>query len=230
MDNNQLEKVKREYQCELINGIWKREGWSIILDANIQRKVLKECHDHPTAGHPGAASTYFLTRRNYWWPNLKDFVRNYVKGCGICQQNKTITQPQKPPLFPITPKKDTRPFATIAMDWITKLPISDGWDSILTITDHDCSKAVLFIPCKETMGTDKLAKEYFQKVFPHFGIPDKIILDRDPRLTSELTKAICREGNIQQNISTTYHPQTDGQSEWTNQMLETFLRIFCSHQ
>ncbi len=80
------------------------------------------------------------------------------------------------------------------------------------------------------MGTGELAKEYFQKVFPHFGIPDKIISDKDPCLTSELAKAICREGDIQQNISTTYHPQTNEQSEWTNQTLETFLRIFCSHQ
>ncbi len=95
------------------------------------------------------------------------------------------------------------------MDWITKLPTLDEWDSILTITDHNCSKAVLFIPCKETMRTGELAKEYFLKVFPHFGISDKIISDRDPWLTSELAKAICKEGDIQQNISTTYHLQTD---------------------
>ena len=79
------------------------------------------------------------------------------------------------------------------------------------------------------MGTGELAKEYFQKVFPHFGIPNKIISDRDPHLTFELAKAICKEGDIQQNISTVYHPQTDGQSEQTNQTLETFLRIFCNH-
>src|SRR5258707_13851207 len=129
------------------------------------------------------------------------------------QSNHTTT---KPPLFPITPKKDVRPFSMINMDWITKFLVLDGWDSILTITNHDCSKAVLFIPCKKTMGTGELAKEYFQKVFPHFSIPDKIISDRDPCLTSELAKAICKEGDIQQNISTMYHPQTDGQSEQTN--------------
>ena len=60
-NNDQLEKIKKEYQCELINGIWKREGQSIILDNDTQRKVLKECHDHPMAGHPRMASTYFLT-------------------------------------------------------------------------------------------------------------------------------------------------------------------------
>src|SRR5258708_17586580 len=118
----------------------------------------------------------------------------------------------------------------ISIDWITKLPISEGWDSILTITNHDCSKAVIFIPCKETMGTEERAKQYFKWVFPHYGIPNKIISDRDPWVMSDLAKAICKEGNIQQNISTAYHPQTDGQSERTNQTLETYLRIFCGHQ
>ena len=95
------------------------------------------------------------------------------------------------------------------MDWITKLPTSAGFDSILTITNHDCSKAVLFIPCQETMGTRDLAKIYYSKVFPHFGIPSKIISDRDPRLTSKLAQDICTELGIHQNISTAYHPQTD---------------------
>ena len=57
-----------------------------------------------------------------------------------------------------------------------------GYDSILTITDHDCSKAVLFYPCKEAMGTKELAKLYFMNVFPHYGIPKKIISDQDPQL------------------------------------------------
>ena len=88
-----------------------------------------------------------------------------------------------------------------------------GYDLILTITDHDCSKAMLCYPCKEAMGTEELAKLYFTNVFPHYGIPSKIISDRDPRLTSQITKFICKEANIEQNISTAYHPQTDGQSE-----------------
>jgi hypothetical protein len=79
---------------------------------------------------------------------------------------------------------NTTPFSTIMMDWITKLPPSFGYDSILTITDYDCLKAVLLFPSKETMGTEELAKLYFNKVFPHYGIPKKIILDQDPRLTS----------------------------------------------
>ena len=81
-----------------------------------------------------------------------------------------------------------------------------GYDSILTITDHDCSKAMLCYPYKEAMGTEELAKLYFINVFPHYGIPNKIISDRDPRLTSQIVRFICKEANIEQNISTAYHP------------------------
>jgi len=124
---------------------------------------------------------------------MKEWVKLYVKGCGTCQQNKANTRPSKPLLYPITPQEGATPFSTIAMDWITKLPPSLGYDSILTITDHDCSKAVLFFPCKETMGTEELARLYFNKVFPYYGIPTRIISDRDPRLTSKLAKEICQE-------------------------------------
>src|SRR5712675_3630089 len=80
------------------------------------------------------------------------------------------------------------------------------------------------------MGTRELAETYFNKFFPHYGIPRKIIADRDPRIMSQLARDICTEMGIQQNISTAYHPQTDGQSERTNQTLETYLRIFCNEQ
>jgi transposase InsO family protein len=80
------------------------------------------------------------------------------------------------------------------------------------------------------MGTEELAKLYFTRIFPLFGIPQKVISDRDPRLTSQLAREICKEAGITQNISTAYHPQTDRQSERTNQTLETYLRIFCNEE
>jgi hypothetical protein len=127
---------------------------------------------------------------------MKEWIQQYVKGCGTCQQNKTNTHPSKPPLYPITPKPDSTLFSTVTMDWITKLPPSFEYDSILTITNHDCSKAVLLFPCKETIGTTDLAKLYFNKVFPHYEIPIKIISDWDPRLMSKLAKEICQEADI----------------------------------
>ena len=229
-NRDEYSRLQETHHWEEEAGLWKREGRIAILPDAIRKELLQEHHDHPIAGHPGVATTYFSVRRKYWWPGLKDYIQKYIKGCATCQQNKSDTQKKKPPLFPIKPKQGANPFETIAMDWIAKLPPSSEFDSILTITDHDCSKAVLLIPCKEAMGTEDLAKIYYAKVFPHFGIPSKIISDRDPKLTSRLAQDICAELGIQQNISTAYHPQTDGQSGRTNQTVETYLQIFCNEQ
>jgi len=116
------------------------------------------------------------------------------------------------------------------MDLIVKLPKSQGNDSILTITNHDCTKVVILIPCNEEMNSEQLAEIYKEKAFPYMGILSKIISDRDVRLTSHFSKELCRQLDIQQNISTAYHPQTDGQSEKTNQHIEMALRIFTNYQ
>ena len=114
------------------------------------------------------------------------------------------------------------------MDFIVKLPISETYDTILTITDT-FSKASIFIPCNETIDATLTAKLYATYVLPHYGLPTRIISDRDPRFTSTFSRELCRSLSINQNISTAYHPQTDGQSERTNQRLEQYLRIFIDY-
>ena len=143
---------------------------------------------------------------------MKDFITAYIKGCATCQMNKINTHPTKLPLFPITPTS-TLPFQTIAMDFITKLPPLQDYDTILTITDHDVSKACILLLCKETIDAVGVAALYATHVFPHYGIPLKIISDRDPRFDSTFTTHLCHLLGIKQNISMAYHPQTDGQSE-----------------
>jgi len=91
---------------------------------------------------------------------------DYVRGCADCQQNKINTQPTKASISPIFPKPEAMPFETIALDFITKLPISQGYDSILTITDHNCTKAAIFIPCKESMTAEEMAGLIVQHIFP----------------------------------------------------------------
>jgi hypothetical protein len=88
-----------------------------------------------------------MVQEDYWWPTVKEDIKAYVQGCLKCQATKTITRRNAPPLVPITPT-NTLPFATITMDFITKLPESGGCNLILTITDHDCTKAVILVPCK----------------------------------------------------------------------------------
>jgi len=116
------------------------------------------------------------------------------------------------------------------MDFITKLPQSGGFDTILTITDTDCSKASIFIPCHETIDLEGVALLYLNHIIPHYGIPCKIISDCDIRFVSKFSTELCCILNIHQNISMAYHPQTDGASERTNQTLEQYLRVFCRTQ
>jgi transposase InsO family protein len=112
-----------------------------------------------------------------------------------------------------------------------KLPKSGKeYDTILTITDHDCTKAAIFIPCHETITAEGVATLYQRHIYPKFSFPKKFISDRDTRFTSKFAKGLNAALGIQLNMSTAYHPQTDGQSERTNQGLKTFIRCYCDEE
>ena len=154
---------------------------------------------------------------------MREEIQEYVQGCAECQRNKVNTHQTHAALRPISPMPQALPFETVAMDFIVKLPPSKGYDTILTITDHDCSKAAVFIPCNETISAEEVAGLYLTHVFKRFGLPRKIISDRDPRFAGKFTRNLCKTLGITQNMSTAFHPRTDGQSERTNQSLEQYL-------
>ena len=130
-------------------------------------------------------------------------------------------------MIPITPKHSL-PFQTITLDFITKLPQSGGYDTILMITDHDCSKAIILIPCKESITVEGVATLIMQHIFTKYGTPKKFISDQDTRFTSKVAREYCNKFKIQQNMSTAYHPRTDGQAERTIQEVEIYLCIYCN--
>ena len=210
---------------------WFKGTAMVVVENNdLRRGVITLFYDHKASGHPEITKTLQLIAPYYWWPNMKTFVTEYIKGCATCQMSKINRNPLHPPLFPISPIENARPFETIALDFITKLPPSGGYDTILTITDTDCSKASIFLPCHETIDSEGVATLYATHVTPHYGIPCKVISDHDVHFTSKFTTDLCRLLDIHQNISTAYHPQTDGASERTNQTLEQYLWIFCGTQ
>ena len=114
----------------------------------------------------------------------------------------------------------------VAMDLITDLPESNGFNAVFTIIDHRCSKAAKFIPCTTNITGEGVAALYLQHLVPWFGIPRKIISGRDPHFVSHFTTELCRLLHIQQNVSTAFHPHTDGASKRANQWLEQYLRIW----
>ena len=159
---------------------------------------------------------------------MNQWIADYVKGCAICQQNKIQTHKRKTPAFGITTRLDMKPFSQIALDLITGLPQANGKDAILTIVDHGCSRAAIFIPCITMVTGLGIAQLYLRNIYPWFGLPSRVISDRDPRFTSHFGKALTTKLGINCNISTAFHPQTDGLSERKNQWIEQYLRTVMS--
>ena len=125
-------------------------------------------HDHETAGHPGKLKTYNSVQQHYWWPGLRMFVKNYVQGCGACQQFKINRSPSNPAYQAIKGAKTTRPFAHCSMDLITDLLPVDEFDSILVVVDRGLSKGIILCPCAKTLtweGAATLLRDNFQKIW-----------------------------------------------------------------
>src|SRR5258708_19413163 len=114
------------------------------------------------------------------------------------------------------------------MDLITGLPPTRGYDAILTIVDHGCSRSAIFLPCSTTITGVGIARLYLEHVYQWFGLPKKVITDRDPRFTSHFGKALAARLDIRQNLSTAFHPQTDGLSERKNQCVQQYLPLSTS--
>jgi hypothetical protein len=142
-----------------------------------KKEVIKAHHDPPSQGHPGIKRTTQLVERLHWWPGMRKDILDYVKGCTECQQHKVNSRPMRALLEPIYPKAEALPFKTIAIDFIMKLPVSQGYNSILTVTNHNCTKATMFIPCNEEINTEETAALYVKNVFRQYGLPTKIISD-----------------------------------------------------
>jgi hypothetical protein len=116
-------------------------------------------------------------------------------------------------MFRIPSTISAKPFSHIAMDLITGLPKSEGHNAILTIVDHGYSQVAIFLPCSTTITGASIAQLYLEHVFRWFGLPQKIISDRDPRFILHFAGELTKGLGIDQNLSMVFHPQTDDLSE-----------------
>jgi IS30 family transposase len=108
------------------------------------------------------------------------------------------------------------------MDHIEQLPPSGGYNSILVIVDR-MTKQAIFIPCYTSDKAIDLAKHYVKHVFSKHGVPFSITSDRGKLFVSEVWTQVCKMLDIKSALSTAYHPETDGQTERVNQILEQYL-------
>ncbi len=154
---------------------------------------------------------------------MGEWVKDYVASCATFATVKTSRAPPKGELHPLpTP---TRPWDTIGMDFIVKLPISQTFDSILVLVDH-LTKAAHFVPCNESMTAPELADVFDREFVRLHGLPSTIVSDRGPVFTSKFWRRTLELLGTRSALTTAYHPEGNGQVERTNQTLETYLRAF----
>jgi hypothetical protein len=193
-------------------------------DQELRQDILKLFHDHKMAGHPGELETYNSVKQHYWWPGLRIFVKNYVKGCGICLQFKIDQNPSHPSFIPVKGAISTWPFAHCSMDLITDLPPAEGSDSILVVVDQGLLKGVILCPTTKTVTIGNLLHK---NLYKRFGLPDKMISDWGPQFAAKAFRAMLSRLGVNSVLSTAYHPQMDGTTERVNQEIEAYLAIYC---
>ena len=143
----------------------------------LQWEVVKWYHNSRLRGHPGHFKTLELIQCYYWWPGMTVFVKNYVAGCAICQQIKINAHPSSPSLILIKEQKDTKPFSQVICDFITDLPKSNVFNSLMVVVDHGSTKGVISIPCNKTIDATLTAQNYIDHIYWHFGLPDSFLSD-----------------------------------------------------
>lgn len=199
----------------------------IPRDKSVQHQILRLHHDHPLAGHFGEDKTFNLLSRTFYLPNLRQVTHNYVQGCQLCSKTKHSQHKPYGQLQPL-PVPD-RPWQSISMDFIVKLPLSENFDSVLVVVDR-FSKMAHFIPCKESLSARDLNILLFQHVYKHHGFPESIITDRGTTFMSNYFQDLAKHFQISSKTSTAYHPQTDGQTERVNNILEQYLRAYINYE
>ncbi|GKD20831.1 putative reverse transcriptase domain-containing protein [Tanacetum coccineum] len=188
----------------------------------VRKLIMDEAHTSRYLVHPGADKMYYDLRDLYWWPGIKRDIAEYVSRCLTCSKIKA--EHQKPSGFLQQPEIPEWKWEKITMDFVTKLPkSSSGHDTIWVVVDR-LTKSAHFLPIREDYKTEKLAKIYTNEIVVRHGVPVSIISDRDGRFTSHLWQAFQKALGTRLDMSTAYHPQTDGQSERTIQTLEDMLR------
>ncbi|GJS93062.1 putative reverse transcriptase domain-containing protein [Tanacetum coccineum] len=183
---------------------------------------MHESHKSKYSIHPGSDKMYQDLKKLYWWPNMKAIIVEYVGKCLTCSRVKA--ECQKPSGLLVQPEIPMWKWERIMMDFVTKLPkTSNRHDTIWVIVDR-LTKSVHFIPTRETDSMETLTRFYIKEIVSQHGVPISIISDRDIHFTSIFWQSLQSALGAQLDMSTAYHPETDGQSERTIQTLEDMLR------
>lgn len=208
----------------LDKGLIRHNGriW-IGTNQKLQEKLFLAFHSSTLGGHSGAPVTYKRVKALFSWPGMKKQIKNWVQACQVCQQAKPERVKYPGLLEPL--QVPHRPWQHIAMDFIEGLPQSGQYNCLLVVVDR-FSKYGHCIPLSHPYTSSKVASLFVDWVYKLHSLPESIVSDRDPVFTSKFWRDLFKCIGTELNLSTAYHPATDGQTERLNQCVETYLRCF----
>jgi transposase InsO family protein len=227
LDNNSIWEdalLKKDNNLANSNGVITYRN-RIYVPPPLRLSIISANHDSALAGH--FAKTIELIQRQFSWPGIGRTIRHYIHGCDSCQRIKTAHHAPYGQLQPLA--IPSRPWESISMDFITGLPNSHGNNAIFVVIDR-LTKQSHFIPTTTDLDATALARLYIAQIIRLHGTPKSIISDRGPVFISSFWQSLQHLLGTKLKFSTTYHPQSDGQTERINAILENYLRHYCSYQ
>ncbi|KAJ1692442.1 hypothetical protein LUZ63_009140 [Rhynchospora breviuscula] len=201
---------------------YKKGAHNLVADALTRRDGQEG-----SGGHSGSLVTYKRMKALFCWPSMKEFIVDHIRQCEVCQLTKPEHVPSPGLLQPLPIPSEA--WNNIGMDFITGLPKSEGKEVLLVVVDR-LTKYSHFLPLSHPYTAASVAQVFLDHVYKLHGLPVSIVSDRDPIFTSQFWQELMSKLGVRLNLSTSYHPQTDGQVERVNQCVEAYLRSMVFQQ
>ncbi|KAG3011223.1 hypothetical protein PC120_g14574 [Phytophthora cactorum] len=194
-------------------------------DEDLKFDILQEAHDAPSSGHLGREKTFLSVSQAFWWTHMYKWVARYVKTCETCQRVKPEGHASAP-LQSLTVPADC--WKSMSLDFVFGLPADDHGNTGILVFVCRLSKMVHRASVPDTVTGEQTARLFVDGVFRHLGLPETLVSDRNPRFTAAFWQTLFQLPGTRLHMSTADHPQTDGQTERVNRVLEDTLRSVCA--
>ncbi|KAG2804742.1 hypothetical protein PC111_g17549 [Phytophthora cactorum] len=194
-------------------------------DEVLKFDILREAHDAPSSGHLGREKTFLSVSQAFWWTHMYKWVARYVKTCETRQRVKPAGHASAPLQSLPVPADWRKP---MSLDFVFGLPVDDHGNTGILVFVCRLSKMVHLAPVPDTVTGEQAARLFVDGVFRHHGLPETFVSDRDPRFTAAFWQTLFQLLGTRLHMSTADHPQTDGQTERVNRVLEETLRSVCA--
>ncbi|WVZ21224.1 hypothetical protein V8G54_008546 [Vigna mungo] len=191
--------------------------------ASLLHQIMIEYHSSKIGGHAGFRSTLARIVAHFYWPKMRNDIQKFVNECLVCQQAKTANMVPAGLLQPLPIPHQI--WEEIAMDFITQLPMSQGFTTIFVVIDR-LSKFGHFIPMKSDFNSQSVAEAFISYIVRIHGFPKSIVSDRDRVFMGAFWKQMFKAQGTTLSMSSSYDPQSDGQTENLNRTIEMYLRCF----